>query len=75
MEEKYYYLRIELYNIRNKINNIIENHNDTYSKLKDSIMIDNKILNEDEFFELKKMELHIINELNSIVIPSVNNKI
>lgn len=75
LKQKYRYLRNRLYNIRDKVNNVIDNHNETYTKLKDFILIDNKILNEDEFFEYKKLEQHVVNELNSIVIPSINNKI
>ena len=75
LRQKYRILREKLYVIRNKMNDLVEIHNKTYNNLREAIIIDNKIFKEDSFFENKKVEQHILNELNSTIIPNVNNKI
>lgn len=75
LKQKYRNLRSNLYNIRNKLNDLVDIHNGTYKNLKETIIIDNKIPEEDEFFEFKKNNQQIINELNNIVIPNINNRI
>lgn len=75
LKQKYRNLRSRLYTIRNKLNDLLDTHNSTYRNLKDSITIDNKLIEEDEFFEMKKSIQETINELNNNVIPNINNKV
>ena len=75
LRQKYINLRSNLYYIKNKINNLVDIHNTTYSNLSDAILVDKEIIAEDEFYDLKKSSLEIINELNNTVIPIINNRI
>lgn len=75
LKQKYRNLRSRLYNIRNKLNDLLDTHNSTYRNLREAIIINNQIIEEDEIFEMKKSIQHTLNELNNNVIPNVNNKI
>lgn len=75
LKQKYRYLRNRLYTIRNKMNSLIEIHDTTYNNLTEFILIDNKILEEEKFNELKQTEKNIKDEMSNTIIPRINNKI
>ncbi|MCI9279270.1 MAG: hypothetical protein HFJ02_00535 [Bacilli bacterium] len=71
---KYQNLRKNLGSIRNKMNQLSMSIHELESLLKQTLLIDQKIVEEEDFQKLKKDISFINQELNTLVIPMVNNK-
>lgn len=75
LKEKYLQLRVKLYNIKNKLNIQNDNYDDLNILIKETLLVDNDIIENDLFKSLKKENEQIIAELTNIVIPKINNKL
>lgn len=75
LKEKYLNLQSNLYDIRIKLTSLIEDYDLLKSSVKNALLIDDKIV-EEELFSLISKELgNVFTELTDNVIPSINNKI
>lgn len=75
LKEKYRQLREKLYNIKNKLNILDDVYDDLNILMKETLLIDDQVVNEDIFKSLKTDNKKIINELTNTIIPQINNKI
>lgn len=71
---KYHYLQSKLYDIKNKLHDINDVTEDIKSSLKESIIMDDKIIEEDLFDSVKDRQLKIYEELVSEILPTVSNR-
>ena len=74
LKAKYQQLRNELYSIKNQLNGLQTLADDVTNALKSSLLIDNKVVDEELFNTAKKDLNSVSNELSGTVIPLVNNK-
>lgn len=75
LQLKYQYLKRQVINIREKLNELEGNYDDIQVALKKSILIDGKIVESKLNHEVKIDIKEIKSELNNIVIPKINSKI
>ena len=77
METNEYYiiLRDKLNEIREKTTNIEEVTNNLKETMKESILIDNEVLNNDLFELINNNITEIINNIDYNIIPIINKKI
>ena len=71
---KYRNLRRNLTSIRSKVNNLQMNVSEVESNLKQTVLIDNKIVEEEAYGKIKRDISSVSSELNTSLIPMVNNK-
>lgn len=64
----------ELYNIDTKLEELKIELNELKSLMKETLLIDNKIVEEDLFESVIVDVENISNELNNVVIPLLNNR-
>ena len=64
----------ELYNIDNKLEELKLELNELKSLMKETLLIDDKIVEEDLFESVIVDVENISNELNNVVIPLLNNR-
>lgn len=75
LKEEYAILRDKLYIIKRNLIELEDIYEDLIINIKDSFMIDNKILFEDSFDKIKTDLKAIKEETINEIIPSINNKI
>lgn len=75
LRRKYIKLRSNLYNIKNKLIDLQDDYNYLTSITKQSLLIDNEMVDENLFKNLNSNNKNVIKELTNVVIPRVNNKI
>lgn len=71
---KYQNLRKNLSNIKNKMNQLSLSIHELESLLTQTLFVDQKIVEEEEFQTIKKDIRSINHELNTVVLPMVNDK-
>ena len=71
---KYRYLQSKLYDIKNRLHDMNNLTEDIKSSLKQSIIIDDKIVEEDLFDSIKNEQQDIYEELVSEILPTVSNR-
>lgn len=74
LRQKYKILKTKLYNIRYNLNQLNSEYKNLDSKISRLILIDDKIFDEKNFKIIENNNDSILDELDSIVIPRVNNK-
>ena len=75
LKEQYLILKDKMNVIKNEINELEDIYEDLIINIKDSFMINDKIIFEDSFDEIKKDLNTIKEETINEVIPNINNKI
>ena len=73
-KRKYTQLKYQVINIQKNINELQEYHKELIKKMRKTILIDDKVINEEKLDSIKKSEKQIINDLQDI-INNINNKI
>ena len=71
---KYRYLQSKLYDIKNKLHDMNNLTEDIKSSLKQSIIIDDKIVEEDLFDSIKNEQQDVYEELVLEILPTVSNR-
>lgn len=71
---KYRYLQSKLYDIKNKLHDMNNLTEDIKSSLKQSIIIDDKIVEEDLFYSIKNEQQDVYEELVLEILPTVSNR-
>lgn len=74
-KKKYQNLLYDMNNIKNKMNELNNKYTGMINDQKNSLFIDNHIINEDVQNNVNNDNYKIINEINNIIIPSIKNKI
>lgn len=74
-KKKYQNLLYNMNNIKNKMNELNNKYTGMINDQKNSLFIDNHIINEDVQNNVNNDNYKIINEINNIIIPSIKNKI
>lgn len=73
--QKYNILKNQLYTIKNKLSTLNEYNEELYSLLKESVLLDNNIFNEELLSsinnEIKEISIELINN----IIPLINTKV
>ena len=72
---KYQELNIKLKEIRNELELLKNDYNDLYGITKEGLMIDDKIVEEDNFISISNNQEQVLNELINVLIPIVTSKI
>ena len=72
---KYQYLKKRLYEIKNNLDELGNSYNDLEIMIKKNIEIDNEMPERNQLNNLQKNQKNISNEISSIIIPMINNKI
>lgn len=75
IRQKYRSLQNRLYTIQDKLEDLCEEMNVLHASMKQSIMIDNQIVEEEPFAIQMETVDAITTELGQVLIPMVNNKI
>ena len=71
---KYQILRKNLSTIKNKMNQLSMGINELESLLKQTLYVNQEIVREEAFQKIKKDIRSVNHELNTVVLPMVNNK-
>ena len=71
---KYQILRKNLGTIKNKMNQLSMGVNELESLLKQTLYVNQEIVREEAFQKIKKDIRSVNHELNTVVLPMVNNK-
>lgn len=71
---KYRNLFYNVSNINNRLNTVLYKLNELNSYLKDNAMVDNKIIENNNYYFVKNKINNVSNELNCTIIPSLRNK-
>ena len=74
MSQKYRILNNKLVIIKNKLEILEEEYNDLNRIIKETLLIDDKLIEEDRFSSIINDNQKILNELTNVVIPMVNSK-
>ena len=75
LRQKYRILRINLGKLVDKLIILNDVHDDVNLIIKELLLIDDKITMEDMFSYIKFVNNEVMNEISTIVIPIVDNKI
>jgi len=75
LKEKYRILKANVIEIRNDLRELNEDLLKLKGKMKNGLMIDNKIVEEELYDSINKSNESIIEEINYQVIPNINNNI
>ncbi len=75
LRQKYRILRINLGKLVDKLIILNDVHDDVNLIIKELLLIDDKITMEDMFSSIKFVNNEVMNEISTIVIPIVDNKI
>lgn len=74
LKQKYRILKSKLVIIKNKLNNLQDEYNDLNAILKETLLIDENILEKDKLNSIINDNQSILNELTNVIIPTVNSK-
>jgi len=75
LKEKYRILKANVIEIRNDLRELNEDLLKLKGKMKNGLMIDNKIVEEELYDSINKSNENINEEINYQVIPNINNNI
>ena len=67
LRQKYRNLRSQLVVIKDKLEKLEDSHNSLFSDVKQSLLIDNKIVEEEKFKSLKTDNDDILSRLNNVI--------
>lgn len=74
-KKKYQNLLYDMNNIKSKMNELNNKYTEMINDQKNSLFIDNHIIDENIQNTVNNDNYKIINEINNIIIPSIKNKI
>ena len=72
---KYAFLKSQLYSIKEKLENLEENMDNLQAFMNNTLVIDKKIIDEEQFLKNKKIVSEIKQEIILELIPMINGKI
>lgn len=72
LRQKYRNLRSQLLDIKNRLEKLETTHDAVFSYIKQSLLINNKIVEEESFRSLKDDEKDILNRLNNVITQVTN---
>ena len=75
LQQKYKILRVNLSKLAEELVLLNEIHDEVNLNIKKLLLIDNKIIMEDLFSEVKVINNNIQNEIITLVIPIIDSKI
>lgn len=74
LQQKYKVLRINLSKLAEELILLNEVHDDVNLSIKQLLLIDNRIVMEDLFSEVRVINNKIQNEISTVVIPMIDSK-
>ena len=74
LQQKYKVLRINLSKLAEELVLLNEVHDDVNLSIKQLLLIDNRIVMEDLFSEVRVINNNIQNEISTVVIPMIDSK-
>ena len=74
LQQKYKVLRIDLSKLAEELILLNEVHDDVNLSIKQLLLIDNRIVMEDLFSEVRVINNNIQNEISTVVIPMIDSK-
>lgn len=74
LQQKYKVLRINLSKLAEELILLNEVHDDVNLSIKQLLLIDNRIVMEDLFSEVRVINNNIQNEISTVVIPMIDSK-
>ena len=74
LQQKYKVLRINLSKLAEELILLNEVHDDVNLSIKQLLLIDNRIVMEDLFSEVRVINNNIQNEMSTVVIPMIDSK-
>ena len=74
LQQKYKILRINLSKLVEELILLNEVHDDVNLSIKQLLLIDNRIVMEDLFSEVRVINNNIQNEISTVVIPMIDSK-
>lgn len=75
MDIDYNEVKSKLIQIRAYLRELENDYSDINNLLKDSLLINDKLPNEEEMINISKTNLDVINEINNFVLPIINERI
>ena len=75
MDIDYSEVKSKLIQIRAYLRELENDYSDINNLLKDSLLINDKLPNEEEMINISKTNLDVINEINNFVLPIINERI
>lgn len=75
MKVKYRQLKNQLTEIKEELELLKDDYNDLNGTIKETLLIDDKIVEEDLFISISNDTDKVLNELTNVVIPIINSKI
>ena len=74
MDIDYNEVKSKLIQIRAYLRELENDYSDINNLLKDSLLINDKLPNEEEMINISKTNLDVINEINNFVLPIINER-
>ena len=74
MDIDYNEVKSKLIQIRAYLRELENDYIDINNLLKDSLLINDKLPNEEEMINISKTNLDVINEINNFVLPTINER-
>ena len=75
VRRQYKFLKNKVYNLRNNLTELDGLYNELEALMKQNFLINNDIPYRDSINELKAIKNQIRNEIQNVIIPSINSKI
>lgn len=75
VRRQYKFLKNKVYNLRNNLTELDGLYNELEALMKQNFLINNDIPYRDNINELKTIKNQIRNEIQNVIIPSINSKI
>ncbi len=75
VRRQYKFLKNKVYNLRNNLTELDGLYNELEALMKQNFLINNDIPYRDSINELKAIKNQIRNEMQNVIIPSINSKI
>lgn len=75
LQQKYKILRVNLSKLAEELVLLNEIHDEVNLNIKKLLLIDNKIIMEDLFSEVRVINNNIQNEISTVVIPIIDSKL
>lgn len=73
--QKYKNLEYQLNIVKKKMMKLNREHDKLFFEIKTNIIINDKVMDEESFKEVSINYNNIVNEINEIIIPEINNKL
>ncbi|MBO5138553.1 MAG: hypothetical protein J6B89_02820 [Bacilli bacterium] len=75
LREKYLDLQSRLYDIKDKLNNLMCDYDSLSSTVKGAVLIEGRVVFEDDFSFILSSSNEVLEEITNVLIPIVNSKI